>query len=1154
MSDSDSQPEVVQGLWGNLEASGPPSSEDQIANRVAYDRVVQSGADDDHFSAEDPEFARIVRLLNETLTGGWPQTLAGLSGVPPDFFAEASETTAPQSLGRFEIQDKIGSGTFGIVWRAWDPLLRRIVAVKVPRPEIRMDVEVSRRFLREARAAARLNHPGIVRVLDAGIADGVAYLAAEYVEGESLGELLGRVEWLPIDEAATLVRSLADAISHAHQHGVLHRDIKPDNVLMVAPGLRTEGDPVPRLTDFGLAQIVDDEDGRSRAGLVIGTPNYMAPEVLAGEANDYGPTTDVFSLGVVLYEALTGRDAIAQDSGPDLNRAANRRFDSLRRVRAEIPRDLESICLKCVEREPRNRYATADELCADLDRFLHGKPTLARPLPMSERIGRWCVGNIAAATAFTAVALSLVIVAGISWSSRNFERTQNELLQIALKEKNTEREKAINSEAKFRKLAWTTGLQQAYSHYGEGDLISSSKALQAMKLSHTDAGRHPEWKLLQLELDEQFQVFPTSDVPLDEVVHVPGTQKVVVAGTDGLLRFIDLDSGITTEFEPGISSIHALAVKTDGTQLAVGGTPNSLTGACPVLIDLPTLATRTLTMVGTSTIESLSYSPDGSRLAVGHRYQGVTIVPTGDKSAWKPVKLKGDRRNWSVAWIPKDDTGPELLVTSRDFERIQLTDRAGTVQSEIVRQRGISCFVQMPRTREVITAIYRASVLQITRTIDGRTRRVLDNCPADIRCIAATSAHEWVAVGLVDGRVVVWNARHDQPGDHGDPPATQPFTTVRLHEGAVTSMCWVGSRLVTVGEDGRTTVFDVPGETPRRHDILGDVTAVSFIGGSDEVLVGMRDGHVYRVDASVLQELSRDSANEAPTAPGRQSDALQRVGMFDTAVRALASSADGSVFGVGTDDCTLRIVDSSNNAVLHTFHRPEAKQREKQLQSIVFSKTADRVYWADNYRIYGESLNGQQASLDVEGQNIRSLILSTDESWIGAAGIAEGVRRYDSHSGRQLSRPVGSQWCEAMTWHGGSLITGERDGTIRVYNGHDWQLQNLLRAHSTSVTRILLCDNSGEGLSIDSNSRICTWDLSTGSVFGSLMRTESANSILQDLWPDLAMSDDRRWLVTLSDRSPESTTTATVRVYDLQSATSSPDSRQGVGQARGLIQ
>ncbi len=282
-------------------------------------------------------------------------------------------------LGRFEVIDDLGSGGFGFVVHARDRLLGRDVALKMPLPERLLAPENVRRFLREARAAARLDHPHIVRVYDAGELGPLGYfIASEYCPGPSLRRWLrAQNKQVPARLAARWIAALADAVQHAHDRGILHRDIKPDNVIL-AGGPEPETF-VPRLTDFGLAKMVAEVGDETRSEARLGTPLYMAPEQAAGRPREVGPATDVYALGSTLHELLTGRPPLRGETEAEtLRLILEAEPPSPRSLRPSLPRDLETIVRKCLQKEPARRYASAEALSGDLRRFLEGRPILAR--------------------------------------------------------------------------------------------------------------------------------------------------------------------------------------------------------------------------------------------------------------------------------------------------------------------------------------------------------------------------------------------------------------------------------------------------------------------------------------------------------------------------------------------------------------------------------------------------------------------------------------------------------------------------------------------------------------------------------------------------------------------------------------------------------
>jgi WD40 repeat protein len=353
----------------------------------------------------------------------------GPGGGPPAVVPVAA--VAEGEFGRFRIRRSLGAGAYGEVFLAYDPRLRREVALKVPRPEVLLTPGFRDRFLREARAAAGLDHPNLVPVYEADTVGAVCFIAAAYCPGPTLAAWLReRQEPVPWDTAAQLVGELARAIEHAHQRGVLHRDLKPSNVLLAvgqavqpdsSAGVRLDSlTYVPKITDFGLAKVAEDtaggvpgSDGLTRTGAILGTPAYMAPEQAAGRAREVGVAADVYALGVILYELLAGTPPFRGETVLDtLEQVRTREPVPPTRLRPRLPRDVETICLKCLRKEPHQRYDGAAALADDLERFLAGRPVLARRTGALERGWRWCRRNpaLAALTGCLAVLVAVVIV------------------------------------------------------------------------------------------------------------------------------------------------------------------------------------------------------------------------------------------------------------------------------------------------------------------------------------------------------------------------------------------------------------------------------------------------------------------------------------------------------------------------------------------------------------------------------------------------------------------------------------------------------------------------------------------------------------------------------------------------------------------------
>ena len=335
--------------------------------------------------------------------------------------ADAAVPSLPQSIGRYKVLEELGRGGMGVVYRVLQPELKREAALKMVLTSEYAGRPAFERFRNEAEAIARLDHPNIVKIFEVNQHDGLPYLVQEFVDGGSLaqcgtalravssireneavleGEAIreGEAHWEgeapaeppaaphsspPPRRAASLIATLAEAMHYAHQRGIIHRDLKPTNILITRDG-------IPKITDFGLAKLLHSDSSLTKTGAILGTPSYMAPEQAAGLTREAGPHTDVYSLGAILYQLLTARPPFEGDSAHEtVHQVQFEEPPPPSRLNAEVPSDLERICLKCLEKDPADRYKSAAALADDLECFLNDEPVQAKSVSLADRLRRW---------------------------------------------------------------------------------------------------------------------------------------------------------------------------------------------------------------------------------------------------------------------------------------------------------------------------------------------------------------------------------------------------------------------------------------------------------------------------------------------------------------------------------------------------------------------------------------------------------------------------------------------------------------------------------------------------------------------------------------------------------------------------------------------
>jgi WD40 repeat protein len=514
----------------------------------------------------------------------WPRQRSG------SVASQDRPADVPLSIGRFQIERELGRGGCGIVFLAFDPVLGRDVALKVPRLGAVFHSEMRQRFLREAQASAALDHPNLVPVYEAGEADGLLYIASAYCPGPTLaGWLKEQQALVEARTAAGLLASLADAVHHAHLRGILHRDLKPANVLLAGGACKRPDGTLdssgglhpplanPRITDFGLAKLLEAESDETATGLVLGTPAYMAPEQADRGHGEVGPAADIYSLGVILHEVLTGQPLFRGDNLlSTLRRSALEDPLAPSKLRSGIPADLDAICLKCLEKKPEERYRSASELADDLRRFQEGRPTLARPLGVARRWTRWIRRRPVVAGTLCA---ALVGLGGLLLAGFEYQRQLRDL-QSVQEEAARERQNADSAQLRElvrRQQAYASEIALVARHVREGRLGRASELLDHQRpVTGGEDLRGFEWHYLHNQLHRTLDLSRHAS-SVYSVAFSPDGRQCVAAACGWSVRSWQAATGQAEAMRLGEQNPWGGAVLTPDGRFVVSSTARSAT-------------------------------------------------------------------------------------------------------------------------------------------------------------------------------------------------------------------------------------------------------------------------------------------------------------------------------------------------------------------------------------------------------------------------------------------------------------------------------------------------------------------------------------------------------------------------------------------------
>lgn len=845
----------------------PTPDEHLVDFLVQYDEAVRVGATLSNApslaeSGQSPYQAQhavnCLRLLEEVFPRQKAPTSAGAKLV---------------SIGRFDIVRELGRGGFGVVYLAVDPLLGREIALKVLHNERLANPESRARFQREARAVAALDHPHIVPVFETGEAGSTAYIALAYCPCITLGDWLrGQREAVPFNDAAVLVRSLAQGVQYAHERGIIHRDLKPANVLLTLssgsiPSAHGNDDTsihssrplhefVARITDFGLAKEIDRLSAETKSGAIIGTPNYMAPEQASASEHQLGPAADQFSLGVILYELLTGRPPFVGETVLDtLHQVRFRDPMPPRRLRPSVPRDLQTICLKCLDKDPRRRYASSRALADDLERFLNGQPILARPIGTLGRFVKWSRRNPAAATLSTitlitaVILLSVIVISGIEirQKKRDAEIAREESdrakkeTENALQAEIIARNDLADSLKRERRTLYYQRVRLVLASIQQGNVVQAERyLLECVPKGNETDERGWEWHYLNRLCHSERLVFrghPTS--PIEVAFTADGNHVASVCSQHAVLVW-DAKSGKVVQRLPAPKNSwltsRGLAIHPDRKGLLVEDQTNNRT-------TLWSIETGKELYSVTGTLPTLR--DEGGRLAMldsPGRMIRVFEGRDGKEVATYPINIPRiydccfSRDGVCIA-VPSQNRS--ILV--RYLESGKETVRLNSAPQNITASGFIS-------NGHYFAAGSSDGTLSLWNVSNGEQVFSINAHPSGINAIAFAQDGRTIATGEVIGAVKLWNLRG------------QEVLTLPGHGSSVTRIAFdaKGTRLVTAGNDRRIKIWDLEND-PRALIYRGHTTFVrgmNFSPDGKRIVSSDQQGRIRIWDAVTGQQVS----------------------------------------------------------------------------------------------------------------------------------------------------------------------------------------------------------------------------------------------------------------------------------------------------------
>jgi WD40 repeat protein len=996
-------------------------------------------------------------------------------------------------FGDYELQKVLGRSGMGVVYQARQKSLDRLVALKMIRTGLWATPQDVQRFHNEAQTVAILDYPGIVAIHEVGQIQGQHYFTMNLVEGTSLGNVLNEFESDP-RKAAGLAVGIARAVHHAHQRGVLHRDLKPSNILIDSVGR-------PHVTDFGLAKRLESDAEQSISGSVVGTPSYMSPEQAGGHRASITVATDVYGLGAILYATLTGRPPFQGDSVVEtLEMVQGSRPERPSLINPRVDRDLDTICLKCLDKDSRNRYGSAAALASDLERWLRGEPILARPVGSLERARKWARRRPAATALIAMSAIAGLTLVGLSMALIIHSRLRSAYAEV--ERQRGIAEGALESERTFLYTNRVLFAQRELAEY------NPRRAEELLEECPADR-RAWEWHYLKRQCNTELLTLTGHEGAINRIVFSPDGRRIASGGVDRTLRIWDSATGNPVTIWGGHSSaVGSVAISPDGRRVAsCSGAPSE---PGPFLIrDIVSGKSLLSIDVAAGGYPSVAFNADGRLLVIASG-----DIQGRDGSVWVLDSLTGKQLQripvlaqpaYFASFSPD---GKSVMATVGGATAFESGDRTNAVvvwNVETGRQRfclkaqraPIISTTFSPDGRTIAAAGYDA-IVRLYDAGEGRLREELAGHQSCVNHIAFSPDGRRIASASDDNRVIVWDA------------ITGKYQfSFSGHRGGAFGLAFhpEGKRLATCGYDGQIKVWDATGpkdskslSTPAR---TGRVHSLAFNHQATLLAAACADHSV------LLWEIPEGRLKATLTGHHK-------------AVWGVAFSPDGRYIASSAGDWRrpelageVHLWDAATHRLIVALqaHRGIARTVAFSPDGSLLASGGGETHALDDHVILFDVASARRLrAIPCPDGAAASVAFSPDGREIAAAS-GNLARTWDVESGRPLVTFAGHRdqvYRVVYSTSGSRLASTGSDLTIRLWNAATGAELTRAPAHSFVSNSLFFSPDGRRIASVGGDNLLKIWDADDLQELLSLRGHESY------VWA-VAFSPDGRWVATADD-------------------------------------